>query len=302
MSFIFKFFLLLIASALLGALTAPWVNTLLLKGDWFSFPFDKVLNRCVLAWLILMLILFRKNLFTLSAEQLGISRSPGWKKDLSYGIFFALISFVLLNVILYCVEARILYFQLFTAKYIKRVFEYAASAAFIGVFEEVFFRGFVLQGFLRFQRRWVAVISSSLFYAVTHFLHPKNFVVEGEVSLLFSLKSLLRFLDPLMTPEKIFPYFLGLFLLGMVLAYAYLKTGRLWFSIALHGTWVYLIKMDSGFIRPTYLGGEHWFFGDGKIINGIVGWVFLLTAFLWIHFFVPLKKRSPELKGEPVGC
>jgi hypothetical protein len=91
--------------------------------------------------------------------------------------------------------------------------------------------------------------------------------------------------------ERVIPYFLGLFLFGIVLAYAYFKTGRLYFSIGLHAILVFWIKIDSGFILPTYLGGEHWFFGDGKIINGIMGWAFLLTVLIWIHYFVPWKKR-----------
>jgi len=300
MKFIWKFLLLLVASAFFGALTAPWVNSLFLKMPSLNFPFEKILNRSVLGWLIVFLIVFRKQLFTLSAAQLGLARSPGWKRDLGYGLFFATLSFVLLNIVFYVVDARILYFQLFTPKYIQKIFEYALAALFIGFFEEVFFRGFVFQGFLQVQKRWLAVVSSSLFYALTHFLKPKDFHVDGEVTLLFSFQSLLRFLDPLSTPERITPYFFGLFLFGVVLAYARLKTGRLYFSMALHGMWVYLIKIDSGIIRPTHLGGEHWFFGDGKIINGITGWIFLLSCLLWIHFFVPLpfKRHSEVARSE----
>jgi len=295
MKFITRFLFILVVSALLGALTAPWINNFLVQMEWGSFAFDKILNRCVLLWLVVLLILFRKVLFVLSVEQLGLSRSPGWKRDLGYGLLFGTLSLALLYLILYHVDARILDNRMFTPKYMRKTFEYAFAALFIGFFEEIFFRGFVLQGFLQTQKRWVAVAMTSFFYALTHFLSPKDFVVEGKVSILFSLKSLLRFFDPLLYYfDRVLPFFLGLFLLGVILAYARLKTGRLYFSIALHGIWVYWIKIDSGFIRPTYLGGEHWFFGDGKVINGFTGWLFLLVVLVWIHYFVPLKKRSQE--------
>lgn len=295
MGFIRRFLLVLAASALLGTATAPFIYNLCLDIGWFHFVFEKVLNRCVLAWLILLLILFRKQLFTLSLEQLGMKRTPGWKRDLLYGIFFGTLSLAILYAIFYCLDVRILENRMFTETYVRKTIEYAFSALFIGVFEEILFRGFVFQGFLQTQKKWVAVVLSSLFYAVTHFLKPESFVVEGKVSLVFSFKAMFRFLDPLKHLDSILPEFLGLFLLGVVLAYAVLKTGRLYFSIALHGIWVYWIKIDAGFIRPTYLAGEHWFFGDGKVINGFVGWIFLCTALLWIHYFVPIRKERGAL-------
>ncbi len=292
MSFITRFLLVLVLSAICGALLAPFVYNGFLSFEITSFPFDKVLNRCVLISLVCFLITFRKSLFVLSADEIGLSRTAGWKQDILYGIVFGTLSLAILYFILYHAEARILENRLFTPKYMKRIFEYALAAIFIGSFEEIFFRGCVLQGFLKTQKRWIAVILTSLFYAVTHFLAPEDFVVEGKATILFSLKSLLRFLEPLQNFSALLPDFMGLFLLGVVLAYARLKTGRLYFSMALHGIWVYWIKIDSGFIRPTYLGGEHWFFGDGKVINGFVGWLFLLSALVWIHYFVPLKKRE----------
>ncbi len=292
MNFIARFLLILILSSLCGALTAPWVYNSLVAWGVTSFPFDKVLNRSVLGCLILFLILFRKRLFTLSVEQLGLTRTRGWKQDLLYGILFGTLSLALLNIIFYFFDARLFDNRLFTEKYLKKAVEYGASALFIGTFEEIFFRGFVLQGFLQTQKRWVAVTLSSLFYAVTHFLKPDSFVVEGKASILFSLQSLLKFIEPLADFDDVLPYFFGLFLLGLILAYARLKTGRLYFSIALHGIWVYWIKIDSALIRPTYLGGEHWFFGDGKVINGFCGWFFLLAVLLWIYYFVPLKRNK----------
>lgn len=296
MSFIPRFLLILLLSALCGAFVAPFAYNFLTQFASLEFPFDKILNRCVLVCLILFLIFFRKKLFTLSAEQLGLSRAPGWKQDLLYGVLFGTLSLALLYVIYYCIDVRILENRMLTEKYIKRTIEYAFSAVFIGAFEEIFFRGFVLVGFLQIQKRWVAVVLSSLFYAVTHFLKPDALILEGKATLLFSFQSVIRFLDPLKNWTEVLPDFLGLFLLGVVLAYARLKTGRLYFSMALHGIWVYWIKIDSGFIRPTYLGGEHWFFGDGKVINGFSGWLFLLSALVWVHYFVPLKRKEVVVK------
>lgn len=295
MKLIFRILMALLAAALLGAVVAPWVFTALRGAGWLEIPFDKVLNRCVLAWLIVLLVVFRKSLFAVPLSQVGMARTPGWKGDLAYGLLFGLVSFIALNILFYFLDARDLHLRLHSPKFLRRLLEFGLAASFIGVFEEIFFRGFILQALLQTQRASLAVATSSLFYALTHFLNAGDSPVPEPVTLIYSFQSLLRFLEPLGELEKVLPHFLGLFLLGVVLAAGYLKTGRLYFSIGLHASWVYAIKMDGFFVKPTPLGGEHWFFGDGKIVNGIVGWDFLIFCMLWIYFWVPWRKKKLDV-------
>jgi membrane protease YdiL (CAAX protease family) len=113
----------------------------------------------------------------------------------------------------------------------------------VGVIEETIFRGFLLGGLLQDWSRFVAVLVSSTLFSATHFLRGNVRVASG-LDLDVGLRGLLAHLRPLTQPTVLFP-FIGLFLVGIVLAYAYLWTNSLPFAIGLHAGWVFLSKIDG---------------------------------------------------------
>jgi uncharacterized protein len=79
---------------------------------------------------------------------------------------------------------------------------------------------------------------------------------------------------------------IGLLLIGIVLSYAFLRTGTLYLSIGLHAGWIISIKTVRlfGDYRRESLG---WLFGstDPKIVSGVVTWVGIIlvgVAVYWI--------------------
>ncbi|MFQ5532997.1 MAG: type II CAAX prenyl endopeptidase Rce1 family protein, partial [Candidatus Methylomirabilales bacterium] len=97
------------------------------------------------------------------------------------------------------------------------------------------------------------------------------------------LGALLAHVRPLVQPAIVFP-FVGLLLVGVVLAYAYLWTNSLPFAIGLHAGWVFLGKIDGLLIRERT--GIPWLYGEQGVLAGAVGWIFLLLMLpllrLWI--------------------
>ena len=109
--------------------------------------------------------------------------------------------------------------------------------------------------------------------------------VEVGADWLIGFRALVVCFTPLVTDPTIIPAFLGIFLLGMVFAYAYRWTGALYLPIALHASWVFALKtsaklLDLGIGQPT------WLYGTKQIVDGVMGCVFLLVVFalLWIVY------------------
>jgi membrane protease YdiL (CAAX protease family) len=109
--------------------------------------------------------------------------------------------------------------------------------------EEWLFRGLLLGLWLRFARPLAACLGTSLLFAFVHFLRPPDGAViaaPGAPLAGFELLGviLLHFTDP----QFFITDFATLFVIGMILARARVRTGALWFSIGLHAGWILAFK------------------------------------------------------------
>jgi membrane protease YdiL (CAAX protease family) len=76
------------------------------------------------------------------------------------------------------------------------------------------------------------------------------------------------------------PATIGLFLVGVVLSYAFIKTKSLYLSIGIHTGMVFMMKADGMFlVRVREKLG--WLFGDSKLVTGVLVW-FLLIFILFV--------------------
>jgi membrane protease YdiL (CAAX protease family) len=130
--------------------------------------------------------------------------------------------------------------------------------------EEWLFRGLLLGLWLRFARPATACLGTALVFAFLHFLEPPDgSVIRDPAQPLagFELlgKILLHFTDPLFFITD----FATLCAVGLILAWARLRTGGLWFSIGLHAGWVAALKAFNLFYTRV---AEHafrpWGVGD----------------------------------------
>ena len=112
-------------------------------------------------------------------------------------------------------------------------------AAAVSLLEEWLFRGVLLGLWLRFSDTVSACIGTSLLFAFVHFLKPPDGVIIRDPAnalagfgLLGNI--LLHFTDPLFFVTD----FASLLAVGLILAWARVRTGALWFPIGLHAGWI----------------------------------------------------------------
>ncbi len=147
-------------------------------------------------------------------------------------------------------------------KFISKVLLPAVGAS---VVEEWLFRGVLLGLWLRFTRPAAACLGSALIFAFLHFLTPPPGTVIADPTHPFAGFELLGgVLLNYMDPRFFIADFVSLAVVGLILAWARLRTGALWFSIGLHAGWIISFKtcgllfrkVDDHPLRPWGLGED----------------------------------------------
>jgi len=125
-------------------------------------------------------------------------------------------------------------------KFLSKVLVPTVAAS---VIEEWLFRGLLLGTWLRIAKPAAACIGTSLVFAFVHFLEPPKGVVIAEPNApLAGFELLGGILQNFADPRFFAAEFASLFAVGMILAWARIRTGRLWFSIGLHAGWIAAFK------------------------------------------------------------
>jgi hypothetical protein len=128
----------------------------------------------------------------------------------------------------------------------------------------------------------VAVVVCSLIYSVLHFFRADVLVSTGFQPFV-GFVTMAQFFKPLFFDlVKNLPAIIGLFLVGVVMSYALIRTKSLYLSIGLHSGMVFMSKTDSIFIS-RFREKLIWLFGgDSKLVTGIVIWIFLICILIVI--------------------
>jgi membrane protease YdiL (CAAX protease family) len=160
----------------------------------------------------------------------------------------------------------------------------------VATLEEILFRGGIFGGLRRIFIWPLALMASSLIYAVVHFLQRAEW--PGAVTWNSGLILLPRMLGGFLDFYALVPGFFSLTLAGILLGLAYQRTGNLYFSIGLHAGWIFWLKVYGAFTASAPHAAT-WFWGTGKMIDGWLAlWVLLIS--LAIFKFLPLRPtREP---------
>lgn len=137
----------------------------------------------------------------------------------------------------------------------------------IALVEEWFFRGYVLQSLAQDLGIKYAVYISSLFFASTHFVRPVS------------------------NWELLVPELIGLFLIGLILANAYVYSKSIYLSIGIHAGWVYIVKLDKYFVNHFDSQLQKTFGGE-KLLKSIAAWVLVIFILLILKKFVTLLESK----------
>jgi membrane protease YdiL (CAAX protease family) len=165
------------------------------------------------------------------------------------------------------------------------------TALMVGFFEEIFFRGVIFKGLLEDARPATAFAAANLFYAAVHFFKPpEKFIVTG-LDPLAGVRFLVQSLQPFLDPSEILPGLIGLFIIGLVLSYAFFRTRALYLSIGLHAGWVFALRIMRVY-GEFNRGDLGWAFGstDPKIVSGVVTWMGIVLVGVVVH--LTTRKRE----------
>jgi uncharacterized protein len=146
-------------------------------------------------------------------------------------------------------------------------------------YEEIWFRGYGFQALVEGVGAWPAVIASSALFSLLHASNP-NFGLAA---------------------------FANIFLAGVMLALAYLRTRSLWFATALHAGWNWAMAslfafpvsglnlIDTPLYDARETGGDWWTGGEFGPEAGVVGTLVLLMG-LWILVRGPAPREAPHMR------
>lgn len=220
----------------------------------------------ILATLILWRFINKKSL-----RKLGFTSSLS---DLIFGLVLGAISITLIFFILLMTGNVTLINSLLTPEFSIYLFTFFLIFIVVAFFEEMFFRGYVMKTMAnRGNKKWLIYVVSALFFSIAHGANPN-------VS------------------------FLGLIniaLVGLLFAYMFDVTKRLWLPIGYHLTWNYFQGNIFGFpvsgLKPhgiyqvdTSIGSDIITGGSFGIEGGLMATIMISLGFFITYIYQ--KKRS----------
>jgi uncharacterized protein len=225
--------------------------------------------------------LWGNTLEDLPFRALGAWFTKNWFKDLIWGLIFGAFSLLAACAIAVAFGGLSFHFNqnhgtaaiLLTLGVSLLVFTVAAA------FEEALFRGYILQTFARAHLAWLAIILTSVFFALAHYRNPN---ATG-----FSI--------------------INTGLAGIWLGVAYLKTRNLWFPFGVHLMWNWMqgaffgieVSGLQNLITAPFLreidAGPVWLTGENYGIEGGVACTIALVVSTALIWFAPFLKPNEEM-------
>jgi CAAX protease family protein len=242
-------------------------------------PFPRYVNRSLLGVALIGLWPLAKNLELKSLRDLGIVGPRGQWKRLGGGFLLGLVSLAIVAGIAFACHARQMNQRLSDGQIAHKLIDAAATAVIVAIFEEILFRGAIF-GALRKVFHWIfAMVISSLIYAILHYFETAK--TSDTVTWLSGLQLLPLMFRNLGDLHTIIPGVLNLTIAGMLLAWAYQRTGNLYFSIGLHMGWIFWVKAYA-IVTQLTPAADKWWWGSGRmaIVNGWVALPVLLGTLL----------------------
>ncbi len=246
-----------------------------------NFKFERWVTRSALLFLVLGLIPCL-NFFDLSLNSLGHTANiNSFIKQISTGFIFGLLVLGVVIYLLIFLDVRVL--SATAELSVSLCLKALLAGLMVALIEETLFRGL----FFKLANLWhsslVAVLLSSFFYAILHFIKPIQHIDQSALNFFSGFEVILNAFAALSNMQT--DDFFALFSVGVLLALVRLKTRSLTYCIGLHASWVFLIKISKELTDNNSL--SDWSFLTGQY-DGIIGYlslvwlVILSTAFYFI--------------------
>lgn len=275
----------------LTAVASPWI-TVWLNGLGFEFKFSRVYNRVFEVLLLVAIVLGWRRLDLGNATQIGL-RHPSWGPDLLRGLLIGVIGVGLGVAACWLGGAMVPELRYEPAKTLGKAIVGLAGAVIVGIGEEALFRGVLLRRFGADMGATRGVLLTTTIYAVVHALRP------GGSKLAYPMAGIDRTVGlfaPLVDPVVV-PSIAGLFALGLVLAWARLRTGSVWIPIGIHAAYVAVFRV--GRLVFDILKTPAWLIGPGwpPLIGGAAGWLAVAVTAALLAIVLRRRTGLPDARG-----
>jgi membrane protease YdiL (CAAX protease family) len=277
-----------------GALIAPWLYWVTQASGFThlaAYPFHRFVDRSLLVVALLGVWPLLRSLGAKSPKDVGLA-PPGWKQ-FGAGFMLGFVSFAMIAVIALGMGARA---EALTYHHLgQKVVGAGLTALGVGTLEEILFRGGLFGGLRRNLNWGVALIVSSIIYALVHFLGtPRQ---NGPIVWYSGLELLPRMLEGFVHWQQLVPGFFNLMISGALLALAYHRTGNLYFSIGLHAGWIFWVKSYNVLTRQVP-GANSWIWGGNKLVDSWVAFLVLSITLAIFWLSAPARARYPSNSAE----
>ena len=197
---------------------------------------------------------------------IGINFSEGWLKELSIGLGMGFGLLTLLFLVFWITGLAEVTAGAMNSTVAISMLIFLLLFILVGIVEELMTRGYLFHVFIEGSNKWIAAIILSLAFSILHMFNP-NFSAGGA---------------------------LNIFLAGMLLSIAYIKTLSLWMPIGIHIAWNWTqgplwgmnvsgMDITNSFLVSTpqgpelLSGGE--FGAEGSLISAVA--IAALCWYLW---------------------
>jgi membrane protease YdiL (CAAX protease family) len=158
------------------------------------------------------------------------------------------------------------------------------SAIVVPMIEEPLFRGLFLGVLLREFRTWPANLISAAIFSIVHFLKGPDLTVTT-VHWYSGFISLAHSFDQFREPMLVLAGFTTLFVIGVILAHARVRTRSLWAPIGLHVGWILASMLFGKIARREVVAlpwlGKSLLVGLVPLAVCLLSWVLLRT---WLKY------------------
>ncbi len=286
-----RLFLLLLASLAITVLLSPWLAVTWdrfvdARPAWepYRYSFSRIFDRCFLVTSILLFFPCRRFLKIGSAPQVGLAPPTRWARDIAAGFACAVISMIVLVALMTLQDIFTPFFRLSPGESAAKMAKALLAGFSVGFLEELFFRGIFFKGILEQNKPLRAFLITNIFFAAIHFVQPVREFRLADYDPWGGARYLAGSFEPFLHWGTLLPGFIGLFLLGVALSYALLRTRTIFLAMGLHAGWIFALQSIRVFgdFRRQDLG---WMFGstDPKIVSGVITWIGILSVAAVVH-------------------
>ena len=246
-----------------------------------TYDFGRPFRHMAMGIALVALIVFARRLEIVSLARVGLQLRGGWLRHVSAGILIGVLSLTLVIMLAFLCGARTIHPRFHLSRALGALPLLAVQAGIIGLWEETFFRGFILQSFLKDMRAVIAILVTSFLFASLHFIDTPVFLPVG-FDVLAGFRALAMLKGLVAHPIAMLPELFGLALIGIVLSCAYVWTKSLYLPIGLHAGWVFAWKLTDLCLKRNHAVAR-WFFGGGIPVTGLLGILCLLAVLLLLY-------------------